>query len=119
MRRTQQWSESCRQRRPVALRQGQQVRVPPHGGSLLRDSLACKSPARSVVVIGNFKGRKTVVADRAGLIAPTLLALTAAQLVWCTHQPLFRVAGDEPGKESLKTETSFPDRRKRGYEVLK
>jgi hypothetical protein len=29
------------------------------------------------------------------------------------------VAGDEPGKESLKTETSFPDRRKRGYEVQK
>jgi len=54
------------------------------------DALAGERTPGGVVVVGDFQGRETVFADRLRLVAPALAALTAAQFVWCTHQPLFR-----------------------------
>src|SRR4029077_7460220 len=75
LRRVEQRRETNRQTRGEALGGGQQFGVAPHVRCPLRDALATERSLgnlrfQSVVVVSNFEGGETVVADGAGLVSP-------------------------------------------------
>src|ERR1700745_1912332 len=70
LRRVEERRETNRQTWGKALGEGQQFGVAPHVRCPLRDALATDRRSQRVVVVSNFEGGETVVADGAGLVSP-------------------------------------------------
>src|SRR5579864_3628448 len=103
-----QWSEADRQPRFIALGEGKQFGVAPHVRRPLGNARSAEGSlrAQSVVVVGHFQRRETVVADGAGLVPPGPSAFPAPQFVVRHMATRFlsvfshnqRVVEDEPEK---------------------
>ena len=74
-------SETDRQARLIALGEGQQFGVAPHIWGPLRNTLTGNRRFQGVVVISDFQGGETIVADGARLVSPRPSALAAPQFV--------------------------------------
>src|SRR5438270_1618250 len=77
----QQRGEAERQPRFKALGEGQKFGVTPHVRWPLGNALTRNGPAQRVIVVGNFQGGETIVADGAGLVSPCPSAFAAPQFV--------------------------------------
>src|SRR5438309_11377545 len=125
----QQRSEADRQPRFKALRERQKFGVTPHVRWPLGNALTRNGPAQRVIVVGNFQGGETIVADGAGLVSPCPSAFAAPQFVVrhvATRFPGFalqffrscRAAASSrrrARKSGQKAKASCSRKRKRGY----
>src|SRR5262249_48277342 len=70
MRSIEQRRKADGQFRGVVLGEGQQLRVAPHVRRPLSDALTSDGCFQRVVIVSNFQGGETLIADGAGLVSP-------------------------------------------------